>query len=204
MPTAAIPAACRSSPSIRATIKQSPMVTTRREGVAVVILVIGYLGDSRTNGAGDWRLMLCQPHVLSYLLRLSRSSATSTIISSWPPTIRRLPSSTRISTALRPSALGRRFAVAQEAGVTSGVAQRQRFAVDTHRAILQRPHQLIGRVHQGVEIGAMLPAELVGGGNKHLQRRIARPAPIPARLASMRSHPSSTATIEFATPRLRL
>ncbi len=80
----------------------SPMVTTRREGVAVVILVIGYLGDSRTNGAGDWRLMLCQPHVLSYLLRLSRSSATSTIISSWPPTIRRLPSSTRISTALRP------------------------------------------------------------------------------------------------------
>ncbi len=102
MPTAAIPAACRSSPSIRATIKQSPMVTTRREGFAVVILVIGYLGDSRTNGAGDWRLMLCQPHVLSYLLRLSRSSATSTIISSWPPTIRRLPSSTRISTALRP------------------------------------------------------------------------------------------------------
>ena len=69
--------------------------------------------------------------------------------------------------------------MAQEAGVDSGVAQRQRFAVDTHRAILQRPHQLIGRVHQGVEIGAMLPAELVGGGNKHLQRRIARPRPHP-------------------------
>src|SRR5690606_29485729 len=32
----------------------------------------------------------------------SRSSATSTIMSSWPPTIWRLPSSTRISRALRP------------------------------------------------------------------------------------------------------
>ncbi|SQC36544.1 Uncharacterised protein [Klebsiella pneumoniae] len=82
--------------------KTEPDGDHQARGVAVVILVIGYLSDSRTNGAGDWRLMLCQPHVLSYLLRLSRSSATSTIISSWPPTIRRLPSSTRISTALRP------------------------------------------------------------------------------------------------------
>ncbi|MNR48175.1 hypothetical protein D3C85_1673800 [compost metagenome] len=30
------------------------------------------------------------------------------------------------------------------------------------------------------------------------------PAPMPARLASMRSQPSSTAVIELATPRLRL
>ncbi|OKS96610.1 mannitol-1-phosphate 5-dehydrogenase [Escherichia coli] len=43
-------------------------------------------------------------HILGsqYYLLLRRSSATSTIISSWPPTIRRLPSSTRISTALKP------------------------------------------------------------------------------------------------------
>ncbi|MDJ1208190.1 hypothetical protein E8D89_10105, partial [Escherichia coli] len=43
-------------------------------------------------------------HVLGshHYLLLRRSSATSTIISSWPPTIRRLPSSTRISTALKP------------------------------------------------------------------------------------------------------
>ncbi|ARV56582.1 hypothetical protein BZY78_22745 [Escherichia coli] len=43
-------------------------------------------------------------HVIGshHYLLLRRSSATSTIISSWPPTIRRLPSSTRISTALKP------------------------------------------------------------------------------------------------------
>ena len=66
MPTAAIPAACRSSPSIRATIKQSPMVTIRREEFAVVILVIGYLGDSRTSGSGDGRLMRGQPRVVIF------------------------------------------------------------------------------------------------------------------------------------------
>ncbi len=165
MPTAAIPAACKIQPFHQGHHKTEPDGNhTRREGFAVVILVIGYLGDSRTNGAGDWRLMLCQPHVFRYLLRLSRSGATSTIISSWPPTIRRLPSSTRISTALRPTALGRRFAVAQKAGVDPGVASASvSRSTRTGRSCSSRTRSS-ARVHRGVEIGAMLPAELVGGG----------------------------------------
>ncbi|MCY1314391.1 hypothetical protein D9M70_650240 [compost metagenome] len=35
-------------------------------------------------------------------LRASRSRATSTIMSSWPPTMRRRPSSTRMSRVFRP------------------------------------------------------------------------------------------------------
>src|SRR5690554_7811508 len=52
-------------------------------------------------GSSDkgWKLTT---HAFCSSCAFSRSSATSTIMSSWPPTIRRLPSSTRISTVFRP------------------------------------------------------------------------------------------------------
>ena len=72
------------------------------------------------------------------------------------------------------SVVGRRFlGMAQEAGVHAGIAQRQRFAVHPHRAVLQRTHQIVGGVHQRIQIGAVLPAKLIRRGDKHLQRRVA-------------------------------
>jgi len=74
----------------------------------------------------------------------------------------------------RDAVLGRRaFGMTQEAGVDPGVTQRQRFAVDPHRTILQRTHQIIGRRHQLLQIAAMLPAQTIEHRNEHFQRRIA-------------------------------
>ena len=85
----------------------------------------------------------------STLRRAVRSSAMSTIMSSWPPTSLRRPDldagSSRTSTPYRSAA---RLGVAQEAGVDPGVAERQRLAVDPHRPVLQRADQVVGRVLQ--------------------------------------------------------
>src|SRR5690554_4070694 len=64
--------------------------------------------------------------------------------------------------------------MAQEAGVNAGIAQRQGFTVHTYRAVLQRTYDVVSRVHQGVHVGAVVPAHFVEGGNAHFQRGVAR------------------------------
>ena len=74
----------------------------------------------------------------------------------------------------RDAVLGRgAFGMTQEAGVDPGVAQRQRFAVDAHRTILQRTHQIVGGRHELLQIAAMFPAQTVEHGDEHFQRGIA-------------------------------
>ena len=63
--------------------------------------------------------------------------------------------------------------MAQEAGVDPGITQAEGFAINSHRTVLQRPDDIVGGVHQRVEIGAMVPAEALRGGDEHLQRRVA-------------------------------
>ena len=71
--------------------------------------------------------------------------------------------------------VGRRlFGVPQEARINAGVTQGQRLAIDADRAVLQRPNQLLGCVHQREQIAAMLPAIDVGRRDEHFERRIAR------------------------------
>src|SRR5690554_4105568 len=65
------------------------------------------------------------------------------------------------------------FGVAQEAGVHAGIAQGQGFTVHTHRAVLQRAHDVVSGVHQGVHVGAVVPAHFVEGGNAHFQWGVA-------------------------------
>ncbi len=64
--------------------------------------------------------------------------------------------------------------VPQEGGIDAGITERQRFAIDAHRAVLQRAHQVFRRVHQLEQIAAVLPSVNIGGGDEHFQRRIAR------------------------------
>src|SRR5690554_1138853 len=71
------------------------------------------------------------------------------------------------------------FGVTQEAGVHAGIAQGQGFTVHTHRAVLQRAHDVVSGVHQGVQVGAMFPTLLVEGGNAHFQRRVAGTGTLP-------------------------
>ena len=47
-------------------------------------------------------------------------------------------------------------------------------AVDADWAILKRPDQILGGVHQRHHIAAVLPALAVDRGDEHLERRIAR------------------------------
>ncbi len=62
-----------------------------------------YSSNILSEAAYQSRCLDSSPKNLEYIYRVfSKSSATSTIMSSWPPTMRRLPSSTRISTALMP------------------------------------------------------------------------------------------------------
>ena len=65
------------------------------------------------------------------------------------------------------------FGMAQEAGIDPGIAERQGLAIDAHRAVLKRANQILGGVHQGVEIAAVVPALRLGSGDEDLQRRIA-------------------------------
>src|SRR5690554_3535316 len=71
------------------------------------------------------------------------------------------------------------FGVAQEAGVHAGIAQGQGFTVHTHRAVLQRAHDVVSGVHQGVQVGAMFPTLLVEGGNAHFQRGVTGTGTLP-------------------------
>ena len=63
--------------------------------------------------------------------------------------------------------------MAQEAGVDTGIAQRQRFAVNLDGAVLQRADQFLGGVHQGEQVAAVVPAHAVGRGDEHFERGIA-------------------------------
>lgn len=43
-------------------------------------------------------------------------------------------------------------------------SQRQGFAVDAHRPILEGTDQILGGIFQGVQVAAVVPAKLAGGG----------------------------------------
>src|SRR3546814_19112919 len=64
--------------------------------------------------------------------------------------------------------------VAEEARIDPGIAERERFAVDAHRAVLQRPGEILRCVHQLHHIAAVIPALATYRGNEHLERRVAR------------------------------
>jgi site-specific recombinase XerD len=115
------------------------------------------------------------------------SSATSTIMSSCPPTMRRRPSSTRMSrvrghSSWRPSRHD------------AGSWNRRRhspgegLAVHPHRAVLQRAHEVVGGIHQLVEVAAVVPAHAVGSGDEDLQRGIARARAHAGRLTHRPGH----------------
>ncbi|MNN68334.1 hypothetical protein D3C81_1840340 [compost metagenome] len=65
--------------------------------------------------------------------------------------------------------------MAQEARIDTRITQRQGFTIDPYRAILQRADDVVGGIEQGVEVGAVIPAQALGGGNEHLQRCVTRP-----------------------------
>ena len=69
--------------------------------------------------------------------------------------------------------LGRVLGVAQEARIDAGVAERQALAIDPHRPVLQRPHEVVGDVHQNVQVAAGLDPHAVEHGDQHLDRRVA-------------------------------
>jgi hypothetical protein len=71
-----------------------------------------------------------------------------------------------------------RFRVPQEAGVDARVAERQGLAVDPHRPVVQRADQVLGRVLEGEQVAAVLPALQGGGGDERLERAVARPRPV--------------------------
>src|SRR3546814_8569819 len=68
----------------------------------------------------------------------------------------------------------RLFGVAQEAGIDTCIAERQRLAIDPHWAVLQRANKVFRLIHQRIEVAAMFPTLHVGGGDEDFERRIAR------------------------------
>ena len=124
----------------------------------------------------------------------------STIMSSWPPTSRRRPSSIRMSRTSTPYVLGGVLGVAQEAGVDAGVAEGQRLAVDPDRAVLQRADEVVGGVLQREQVAAVLASPCRSATAMNASSgQLPAPAPCPASEASTRLTPSSTATTELAT-----
>ena len=63
--------------------------------------------------------------------------------------------------------------MAQEGRIDPGIAERQRFAINPHRPVLQRADEIFGGVHQRHDIAAMVPALAVDRGDEDLQGRIA-------------------------------
>ena len=70
------------------------------------------------------------------------------IMSSWPPTIRRRPSSSRISTVGIEYRSLARSAWRRKLEYTPGVAEGERLPVHPHRTVLDRTDEIVGRVHQ--------------------------------------------------------
>src|SRR3546814_13027671 len=66
------------------------------------------------------------------------------------------------------------LSVAEEARIDPGIAERQRFAVDAHRAALQRPHQLHRGVHTLPHIYTALPALDFYRDNDTFERHVPR------------------------------
>jgi hypothetical protein len=71
-----------------------------------------------------------------------------------------------------------RFRVPQEAGVDARVANSEGLAVDPHRPVVQRPDQVLGRVLEGEQVAAVLPALQGGGGDERLEGAVARPGAV--------------------------
>ncbi len=57
--------------------------------------------------------------------------------------------------------------VPQEARVHTGVTESQCLPVNTHRPVLERPHKVVRRIHQCVQVGAVIPAHAVGRGDEY-------------------------------------
>ena len=67
----------------------------------------------------------------------------------------------------------RLLGVWEEGGIDAGIPETERFAIDPDRAILKRATKLFGRVHQAVQVAAMLPPLPIGCGDKDLKRGVA-------------------------------
>ena len=100
------------------------------------------------------------------------------IMSSWPPTSPRSPTSTRMvrtSTPYRSDAAS----AWRRNEVDAGVAEGEGFAVDLDGAVLQRPDEVVGGVLQGEQVAAVLPAVEVGDGDERLDRAVAGTGAVP-------------------------
>jgi hypothetical protein len=98
---------------------------------------------------------------------------------------------------------GRGLGVAEEAGVDPSKAQRQSLAVDLDVAVPQGPDEIVGCVLQGKEVAPVVPPVEVPTATRGSMGQFPSPAPAPAREASTRVTPSSTATTVLATARDR-
>ena len=67
----------------------------------------------------------------------------------------------------------RLLGVWEEGGIDPGIPETESFAIDPDRAILKRATKLFGRVHQAVQVAAMLPPLPIGCGDKDLKRGVA-------------------------------
>ncbi len=133
-----------------------------------------------------------------YYLLLRRSSATSTIISPG-----RQPSGVCPAQREYPPHLAitrrRRFTVTQEARVntsvpSASVSRSTRTGRSCNGRTSRRRHPLTHRDRSHAA------SPVYRGGNKHFQRCVTCARAHSRELASIRSQPSSTAAIEFATP----
>ncbi|SOE96933.1 hypothetical protein SAMN05414139_09966 [Burkholderia sp. D7] len=62
----------------------------------------------------------------------------------------------------------------QEARIHPRIAKRERLPVYSYRTILQGSYEVVGSIHQLVQIAAVNPPLSLRGCNKHFERRIAR------------------------------
>ncbi len=138
----------------------------------------------------------------SHYLLLRRSSATSTIISSWPQPSGVCPAQREYPPRLSHNAR-RRFTVTQEARVNTSVSQRHvSRSTRTGRSCNGRTRSSADPLTHRDRSHAANP--VYPRRQKNFQRRVTCARAHSREAGVDRSQPSSTAAIEFATPRLRL
>lgn len=103
----------------------------------------------------------------------------SVIMSSWPLTRPRRADLNEDGAGVDAVAAGGGLGMPAEAGVHAGVPEGERLPVDADLAVLQRAYEVVGGVHQGEQVAAVLPPHEVGDRDERLQRAVARPGALP-------------------------
>ena len=67
----------------------------------------------------------------------------------------------------------------QEAGVHARIAQGEGLTVDAHGSVLERPHEVVGGVHQHEQVGPVIETEQVRHGDERFDRGVARAGAVP-------------------------